>query len=75
MTVSDLIQKLKQFPPDRVVLVDGYEGGFDILKENLIESIEVVATDYGETYFGKYDYADSASGEDHAFFAVVLQRP
>jgi hypothetical protein len=29
MTVSELIALLSELPPDALVLVDGYEGGFD----------------------------------------------
>lgn len=29
MTVSELIEKLKQMPPNRVVVVRGYEDGYD----------------------------------------------
>lgn len=28
MNIAELIEKLKTFPPDMVVMVDGYEGGY-----------------------------------------------
>lgn len=40
MTVTELIEKLKKYPSDTLVLVQGYEGGFsDIatLKETQVE--------------------------------------
>lgn len=33
MTVRDLIEKLKQFSEDDLVMVDGYEGGFCFVGE------------------------------------------
>lgn len=37
MTIKELIEKLKSYPPEVRVLVDGYEGGFS---ENQIQLLE-----------------------------------
>ncbi len=29
LTIADAIEKLRQYPPDMIILVDGYEGGYD----------------------------------------------
>lgn len=33
MKVKDLIEKLKEYPEDMIVVSDGYEDGFDTIKD------------------------------------------
>jgi hypothetical protein len=50
MTVSELIEILKQQPPDRLIVVNGYEGGYsDIEATSTIELAE-----YRVPYEGRY---------------------
>ncbi len=53
MTVNELIVKLQQADPQSIVLVDGYEGGYEEL-----EKISFVSVTYNKDqkwYYGPYD--------------------
>ena len=67
MKVHELITILKTFPPDHIVVSDGYEEGYDpILKVNLIKVIEAEEKRW---FCGKYDYGFDA---DNAIEVVHL---
>jgi hypothetical protein len=56
MTVAELIEKLKEFPDDLIVCVDGYEGGYrDIDTEDNFNVIKVHATPNADWYYGDWD--------------------
>ncbi len=40
LTVKELIEKLQVLPPEAIVLVDGYETGFDAVVDTEIINIE-----------------------------------
>jgi hypothetical protein len=69
MTVAELIEKLKQFPPDRKVLVDGYEHGYDDPEE--LYSLQVRG--YNMPYCGHYDDWEGPS-EKPWEWAVIIPR-
>lgn len=52
MTVSTLIQQLQTMPPDALVITEGYEEGFDTVKEVSIITVEENAQK--DWYVGKY---------------------
>ena len=39
MKVKDLIEKLKEYPNDLIVVSDGYEDGFDIIQDVSIREL------------------------------------
>ena len=39
MTISELIEQLKKYPSDTRVIIPGYEGGYDDIKEIQEEAI------------------------------------
>lgn len=49
MKIKDLIEKLQQFDPDMEVVVDGYETGYDYVKE--IYKIPVIPTPDGKGWY------------------------
>lgn len=53
MTIADLIQKLQEFPPDSLVLVDGYEGGLDAVTDAKI--INIIYHEDKEWYYRPYE--------------------
>jgi len=56
MNVKDLIEKLKTFPEDSLVLVQGYEGGYDDIIR--LEEKRVIENPQHEDWYGKYDDED-----------------
>ncbi len=66
MTVSQLIQKLQTLPPDALVITEGYEDGYDTIKN--VSLIPVKENPEKEWYLGKY----TDSEETKAMQAVFL---
>lgn len=57
MTVAQLIESLKNYPPDLPVVVSGYEGGYNDVDS--FENIKIVRDFNKEWYYGKHeDVAD-----------------
>jgi hypothetical protein len=57
MNVKELIEILQTKDPEDLVLVSGYEGGFDTIEN--VETIEVCGPLNREWYYGKYDYCNN----------------
>lgn len=70
MTVADLITKLSMFPPDMLVLVDGYESGYDNPCEPI--SRRVYKDPKYRRFGGNYVEAKGCSAE--SIDAVVISR-
>jgi len=57
LTVEQLINKLKSYPNDAKILVDGYEGGLDAVLD-----VNIVSVKYDDTqkwYYGPFEECDS----------------
>ena len=63
MKVKDLIEKLKEFDPDLMVVRAGYEGG--VTEINHISTIEVALNVNEEWYYGEHEQIDEFSHRDH----------
>lgn len=62
MTVAELIEQLRQFPPDHLVYVQGYEGGMcDVSTVKVVPIIRDVNT---ENYYGAHEPLEQAMAED-----------
>lgn len=59
MRISDLIERLQQFPPDLDVLVEGYETGFDAIHSLKVCAVERNAT--AEDWDGEFEEAPGTS--------------
>lgn len=70
MTVGELIAKLQEYKPHWPVLVDGYEGGFDV---PLVEETMVVRPEQ-EPEEWKGRYARHLEAEGLVFVAVIVGR-
>lgn len=54
MTVGELIEKLQQFDPNMLVMVDGYEGGVDELRQ--VGEREVILNYHKDVwYYGRHE--------------------
>ena len=70
MTVKELMDTLKQFPEEMLVLTNGYEDGYtDILNPKIIY---VKHNPQNEWYYGDYDLADKK--DNNTIQAVGLLR-
>lgn len=70
MTVSELIEQLKNYPSDMPVVVLGYEGGYNdagLTTEEIIFN----ANKNGPWYYGKHDSA-KLIGADNGIECVVV---
>jgi hypothetical protein len=74
MSVADLIAILQQHPPDRRVLVHGYEGGFD---DPAVWAARIALTSREDGWAGPHDFAalHSAWPSDETVEAVVITLP
>lgn len=63
MKVKDLIEKLKEFDPDLMVVRPGYEGG--VTEIDHISTIEVALNVNEEWYYGEHEQIDEFSQDDH----------
>lgn len=64
MTVAELIELLKVYPPDLRVLVDGYEYGQHDLQRGWIRSrLAAIDADKGAVYGGPHDVDFSRNTE------------
>lgn len=64
LTVGQLIEALQKFPPDWMVVQDGYEGG---LREVYgPRPVQIVLNVNAEWYYGPHEPADSYEDEDGA---------
>jgi hypothetical protein len=59
MTVSELINKLKDYPADQLVVVDGYETGFDDIEK--LEPVSIVLFTKKEWWNGRYELKKAAN--------------
>lgn len=68
MKVRELIEKLQQFDPEMMVVVDGYEGGANELK---IVNTARIALNYneGSWYYGKHEFVSVGVEENEIFSA------
>lgn len=62
MNVSELIEKLNDFPPDTRVVVRGYEGGFSDMDE--IEETEIYLNCNTSWFYGPHEEVDYAHKKD-----------
>lgn len=62
MTVKQLIEKLQQFNPEAMVVVAGYEGGYNEISD--AGDIRLNLNVNKEWYYGKHECDDN--GECHA---------
>jgi hypothetical protein len=75
MNIKELIEKLKQFDPETLVVVNGYEGGADNI--NSIEKTTIILRPSG--YDGEYSFYDSEYDseyhkDDIPIKAILLSR-
>ncbi len=59
MTVKELIKLLKEYPEDRKVVVNGYEGGWIDIEKRSILKVEVALNYNTEDYYGAHAGIDS----------------
>lgn len=66
MKVKELLEKLKQLPPDDMILIEGYEGG---LSDPLpLKSVRVKLDIHPESYYGPHDEADDGEINAHVLY-------
>jgi|HubBroStandDraft_5_1064220.scaffolds.fasta_scaffold09748_5 hypothetical protein len=66
MTVAELIEKLRNYPPGMLVVVQGWEGGYDAVED--IGIVDIVY-DPSESYFGEYRRSER---EDTSYIDAIL---
>jgi hypothetical protein len=76
MNVRQLIEKLKEHPPEMRVIVDGYEGGYNDLESLKTTQIRLNVHDRYKDLFGRHDDADYplklAADKDSAIETALL---
>ena len=70
MNAKDLIEVLQKLDPDTIIVVDGYEGDYDVPKG--AEQIYVTGPKETRWYYG--DYKDCPEDEPGAKKALYLMR-
>jgi hypothetical protein len=59
MNAKELIELLKNFPPDQKVVIRGYEDGFNDIQE--LRKVSVVYQPNSKWYYGEYALSDKPS--------------
>jgi hypothetical protein len=68
MNINELIEQLKNYPPDMRVILDGYEGGYaDVISLHKKEIYLNVNSDIATWYYGSHEGAsDNKNGDETA---------
>lgn len=69
MKVKELIEKLKQYPQDRRVVVSGYEGGVDDIYR--INEIPILINYHARWYYGKHEECEKGKEDE---IAVLISK-
>ena len=71
MKIDELVKKIKSFPKNTTVLVEGYEGGYDSIKHIEVKKVKKYPKAFkGKWYYG--DFADAEPEDRKTIDAVVL---
>jgi ABC-type Fe3+-hydroxamate transport system substrate-binding protein len=74
MKVKELIEQLQKFDPEQIVVVDGYETGYDEVKEtHLIENLKKLP-DNKAYYDGEFQEATALTWSHDVIQAVYIPR-
>lgn len=79
MTVNELIEQLKNAPLDSIVVIPGYEGGFDnpiVYSDTMVEDTNWNGEYKNTWYYGRHDkYYDGVDERDvQPISCVVIGR-
>jgi hypothetical protein len=73
MKIKELIEQLKKYDPEMLVVVNGYEGGWDDI--NIIKEEILIEEENNPWYEGKYSYFEKKEDNpDRAIKAITLCR-
>ncbi len=76
MTVGELIRLLQTYPQDMPVVVDGYEGGYDDLKKDLVVVRDIRLNASKLWWEGQHRDAEGIRGQGHTIVkALAFHRP
>jgi hypothetical protein len=70
MTVSQLIEELKNYPQDLPVVVSGYEGGYNDV--DAFENIDIVLDYHTAWYYGRHEDVKNIYNEDKKKNALTV---
>lgn len=75
MKVRELIEQLQKFDPEQIVMVDGYESGFDEVKKiEYITGLSYYPKQDNNWYDGEYQEVRSLDVQSDNISAVYLPR-
>ena len=75
MKVRELIEQLQKFDPEQIVMVDGYESGFDEVKKiEYITGLSYYPKHDNNWYDGEYQEVRSLDVQSDNISAVYLPR-
>jgi hypothetical protein len=74
VTVAELIEKLRQFPPETRVFVDGYEGGIADLEPQYVRLVPVKLDVNSESYYGPHEEVGARNDFEPDCDGVLLPR-
>ncbi|RZD18995.1 MAG: hypothetical protein EVG15_02515 [Candidatus Acididesulfobacter diazotrophicus] len=72
ISAGELIKELKKYPPETRVVIPGYEGGYDDIKE--LKEISLVLDCYIPDYYGRHEEKseyESRIGSIGTFYETV----
>ena len=71
MTVKELIEKLKSFPPDALVVTEGYEEGYDTIKK--ASTLKVEENPQKKWYVGEYTDSDKPNAIQVVYLYAAIK--
>jgi hypothetical protein len=63
-TIAELIEKLREFPQDARVIVNGYEGGYEDVTG--VNAIPIKLNVHTEDYYGPHDDPERGDADETA---------
>ena len=75
MTVAELIERLRPYPPELEVMTLGYEGGYEDLPPDALSLRKVQREVNTEGYYGRHDDPDPADPRPIQKALILGQHP
>jgi len=71
MTIKELIEELNKYNPDTLVMVNGYEGGYDDIS-NIGLEYDIVLNYHTASYYGSHESESMVTNKERLQTAQIV---